>query len=279
MILSILMAVTAYSLLSLGFVLQKKGIQWMGWKGTKDKIFYSNLITWIMGFVIMNVFPIPSAIALKNLPPHIVSAFAGWGIIMLVFFSFLLLKEKLYKTDYIFSLLVVAGIVLLNYFEKSTGSVSSIPTLRVWGLVILCAVPVILIFPGLLKFLSKKVKTWVFASVSGMCAGLMVITLRLLVVNFGYEVSSYLDSIYLYLYLGSALLSFIGLQLALKNGPMIAVGPVQYSTTIIYPVFAAFLVFQQAIHPVQVLAIALIVYSVINILKNPMAWPHGMGDL
>lgn len=268
MILSIFMAVTAYSLLSLGFVLQKKGIQWMGWKGPKAKIFYSNLVTWVIGFIVMNAFPIPSAIALKNLPAHIVSAFAGWGIIMLVFFSFLLLKEKLHKTDYIFSLLVVVGIVLLNYFEKSTGSDPSIDSPRVWGLAILCAVPVILIFIGLLRFFSQKVKTWVFASVSGMCAGLMVITLRLLVVNFGYEVSSYLGSIYLYLYLGSALLSFIGLQLALKSGPMIAVGPVQYSTTIIYPVFAAFLVFQQSIHWVQILAIALIVYSVINILKR-----------
>lgn len=268
MILSIFMAVTAYSLLSLGFVLQKKGIQWMGWKGPKDKIFYSNLVTWIIGFIVMNAFPIPSAIALKNLPPHIVSAFAGWGIIMLVFFSFLFLKEKLHKTDYIFSLLVVVGIVILNYFEKSTGSDPSIATPRVWGLSILCTLPVILIFTSLLKFLSKKVKTWVFASVSGMCAGLMVITLRLLVVNFGYEVSSYLNSIYLYLYLGSALLSFIGLQLALKSGPMIVVGPVQYSTTIIYPVFAAFLVFQQPIHPVQLLAIALIIYGVINILKK-----------
>ncbi len=268
MIRSIFMAVTAYSLLSLGFVMQKKGIQWMGWKGPRDKIFYSNLVTWIMGFMVMNAFPIPSAIALKNLPPHIVSAFAGWGIIMLVFLSFLLLKEKLYKTDYIFSLLIMIGIVLLDYFEKSAGSSPSTATLQVWGLVILCVVPVILIFTSLLKFLDKKVKTWVFASVSGMSAGLMVITLRLLVVNFGYGVSSYLGSIYLYLYLGSALLSFIGLQLALKNGPMIVVGPVQYSTTIIYPVFAAFLVFRQAIHPVQVLAIALIIYGVINILKK-----------
>jgi drug/metabolite transporter (DMT)-like permease len=268
MILSILMAVTAYSLLSLGFVLQKKGIQWMGWKSPKNKIFYSSLVTWLIGFIVMNAFPIPSAIALKNLPPHIVSAFAGWGIIMLVFLSFLLLKEKLYKTDYMFSLLVVVGIVLLNYFEKSTGSGPSITTPRVWGLGILCTVPVIFIFIGLLRLLNKKVKTWIFASVSGMCAGLMVIMLRLLVVDFGYEVSSYLGSIYLYLYLGTALLSFLGLQLALKNGPMIVAGPVQYSTTIIYPVVAAFLVFQQSIHLVQIFAIILIVYGVISILKK-----------
>lgn len=268
MILSIFMAATAYSLMSLGFVLQKKGIQWLGWKGPKNKIFYSNLSIWIAGFIVLNTFPLPSAIALKNLPPYIVSAFAGWGIIMLVFFSFLLLKENLYKTDYLFSLVVVLGILLLNFFEKSHGLNPSTNTPRDWGLAILCVVPIILFFTGLFIVRTPKVKTWIFASMSGMFAGLLVIALRLLVVKFGYDVSLYLSSFYSYLYLASASLSFIGLQLALKNGSMIVAGPVQYSNTIIYPVFAALLVFQRAIHPVQVFGIVLIVFGVVSILKK-----------
>jgi drug/metabolite transporter (DMT)-like permease len=268
MILSIFMAITAYSLLSLGFVLQKKGIAWMGWKGPRDKPFYANLAVWLSGFIIMNAFPLPSAVALKTLPSHIVSAFAGWGIIMLVVFSFLLLKEKIYQSDLLFSLLVVLGIVMLNYFEKPTASTSSPANPQGWRMAVLFAIPLVFTFTGLLKFLTVKGKTWLFAAVSGTCAGLMVITLRRLVVHFGYEIPAYLGSVYLYLYLGSALLSFIGLQLALKNGPMIVAGPVQYSTTIIYPLFAALLVFQHSIHPLQILAVALIIFGVIHILKK-----------
>lgn len=259
------MACTAYSLLSLGFVMMKKGINWLGWKGPKDRIFYRALATWVTGFIIMNIYGVPSAIALKSLPPHMVSAFAGWGIVMLVFFSFLLLKEKIYKTDILFALLVVTGIFLLGYFEPTSAPVHSF---HFWGMAFLCSIPVILVFTGLLKFLSRKVKTVIFASVSGMSAGLMVVSLRLLVMKFGYKVSLYFDSIYLYLYIVFALLSFIALQLALKNGSMIAVGPVQYSANIIYPACSTLLVFQQTLHPVQVLAIAAIIYSVINILKK-----------
>lgn len=267
MIFSFLMAITAYSLLSLGFILQKKGISWMGWKGPKDKVFYSNLLTWLTGFIIMNAFPLPSAIALKTLPSHIVSAFAGWGIIMLVAFSFLFLKEKIFRSDYGYALLIVAGIVLLNLFEK-TANASPTVSSGFWGKGILFALPIILIFSGLVKTLSTKVKTWIFAAVSGMFAGLMVVTLRLLVVQFGYQVSAYIGSIYLYLYLAFALLSFIGLQLALKNGPLIVAGPVQYSATIIYPVLAALLVFQQTIDWVQFPAIVMIVFGVVSILKK-----------
>ena len=261
----VLMACTAYSLLSLGFVLMKKGIRWMGWKGTKDKTFYSNLAIWVTGFLVMNIYGVPSAVALKSLPPHIVSAFAGWGIVMLVFFSFLLLKEKIYPTDTLFALLVVLGIFFLGYFEKPAPAAHSF---YLWGMVILCALPLLLFFTGLLKFLSQKVKTVIYAAVSGVSAGFMVVSLRLLVINFGYEVSLYFDSLYLYLYIAFALLSFIALQLALKNGSMIAIGPVQYSANIIYPAAAALPVFQQSLHPIQFFAVVLIIYAVINILKK-----------
>jgi drug/metabolite transporter (DMT)-like permease len=260
------MALIAYSLLSIGFVLQKKGIHWIGWKANKDRVFYRHLFTWIIGFVIMNIYGIPSAIALKSLPPHIVSAFAGWGIVMLVFFSYLILKEKLFPGDYLFAFLIVAGIFILGYFEPITKPGTQ--SFSLWGLVLLSLLPVIVFSIAFLKTIIKKIQTASFASVSGMTAGLMVVFLRLLVLNHGYEVLRYFASPYLYLYILFALLSLISLQLALKNGAMIAIGPVQYASNIIYPLIATLVVFQQSIYPIQVIAIALIVFSVTRILKH-----------
>lgn len=265
---SILMALVAYACISTGFVLMKMGIDRMEWKGKRNKTFYKNLSLWITGFIIMNIYGVPSAVALKHLPSHIVASFAGWGIVVLVFLSHLLLKEKLAKTDIVFSLSIVAGIVLLNLFEKPSPPGTADET----AMVLLAAVPVVLftagIVGGIVSGLSPKKKTVVFASVSGISAGLMVVTLRLLVLAYGYDVALYFNSPYLYAYIGFALLSFIALQAACKNGPMMVTGPVQYSTTIIYPLPAAFLVFDRGIHPVQFLAIGLIVYSVISILKK-----------
>lgn len=258
------MALLAYTCVSAGFVLMKKGIGWMDRKKERDRRFYWDLVVWATGFIIMNIYGVPSAVALKHLPAHIVAAFAGWGIIALVFLSRFLLKEKLFKTDYIFSLLIVAGIVLLNYFEKPVKEI----TVHIPGLVVLGVLPLVLFAGGLLNRWSGKVKTPVFAAASGISAGLMVISLRLLVLKHQYQVALYFGSPYLYMYIGFALLSFITLQAALRNGPMIVIGPVQYGANIIYPLFCTLVVFHRAIHPVQFLAVALIVYSVIRILKK-----------
>jgi multidrug transporter EmrE-like cation transporter len=261
---SILMALIAYTCISAGFVLMKMGIGWMEWKIERNKTFYKNLSLWVTGFVIMNIYGVPSAVALKRLPPHIVASFAGWGIVALVFLSYFLLKEKLVKTDIVYSFLIVAGIVLLNFFEKPAPVGSPGKT----GMILLAVIPVILFITGFVGRLSAKIKTVVFAAVSGVSAGLMVVSLRLLVLAYGYDVRLYFHSVYLYAYIAFALLSFIALQAACKNGPMMVIGPVQYSTTILYPLPAAFLVFGGGIHPVQFPAIALIVFSVISILKK-----------
>lgn len=264
--LAILMALSAYTMLSLGFVMQKKGIDWMGWKGEKDHAFYRNLLVWVFGFIIMNIYGVPSAVALKTLPAHMVSAFAGWGIIMLVVFSSWILKEKMVRSDYFFAFLIVAGIFLLGVFERGTKQVlSGVDRL---GLAIMFIVPSLLFGVMLLKIWSRQAKTAGYAAVSGMCAGLMVISLGLLVLQYGYQVALYPKSLYLYLYAFAALLSLAGLQLALKNGDMIAIGPVQYGSTIIYPVLGNLLVFHQVIHFVQLIAVVIIVFSVIKILNS-----------
>lgn len=261
---SIFMALTAYSFISIGFVLMKLGIGWIGWKGKRDITFYKDLFYWIAGFIIMNIYGIPSAIALKRLPPHIVAACAGWGIVVLVFLSRLLLKEKLFKMDWAFSLLIVAGIFLLNFFERS----SSTDIINTTGMIFLSSIPVILFIPGLSSRLSFKMKTLIFALVSGISAALMVVFLRLLVLQYQFQIALYFNSPYLYLYIGFALFSFIALQVACKCGPMMVIGPVQYSANIIYPALAALLIFDRLINLIQFLSIGLIVYSVINILKR-----------
>ena len=253
-------------MLSLGFVLQKKGIAWMGWKKEKTRLYYTNLSIWVTGFLVMNVYGVPSAIALKSLPPHIVAAFAGWGIVMLVFFSRIFLKEKIFKSDYFYAVAIIVGIFILGYFEPEKPAGKQV--LDVLNLVLLVAVPVLLFLFALPKRLSKRLKRVFYASVSGMTAGLMVVSLRLLVMRLGYDVGLYFSSVFLYLYIFSALLSLVSLQLALKCGTMIAVGPVQYAANIIYPVFATLLVFHQPLHIIQVPAVALIVYAVVFLLKK-----------
>lgn len=264
----ILMALSAYTMLSLGFVLMKKGVQWLGWQGKKNNLYYQHLIRWTMGFLIANIYGLPSALALKSLPAHIVAAFAGWGIVMLVLFSFLILKEKIYSSDYFHAIVIVGGIILLAFFEKKGSTLGLFLPVNQIGLGVLCLVPIVLFGLGMMKPGAKRLQVVGLAAVSGMSAGMMVVSLRLLVMEMGYHVARYFSSGYLYIYIMFALLALVALQLALKNGSMIVIGPVQYSANIIYPVLATLLVFEQGIQWVQGVGIALILYGVIFILKK-----------
>ncbi len=297
---AIFMALTAYTLLSVGIVLMKKGVPCLGWKGKKERRFYSYLGTWVSGFLIMNLNGIPNAIALKTLPPHIVSASAGWGIIVLIFFSSWLLKEKIYKTDYLFTFLIVLGIFVLNFFEQETAGGNLLSSVSFTGLIILSIIP--FLFLPLLLFKrsegkdsassdhressnheekeeagfagtfsragSKKLKTVVYAVVSGLSAGLLVVFLKMLVLTYGFQVGRFFGSVYLYLYIFFALLSVVALQFANKSGDMIVIGPVQYTGQIVYPALSTYVVFGQSLAPGQAAAIFLIIYSVNKILQK-----------
>ena len=262
--LSVFMALFAYTLLSTGFVLMKRGISWIGFKGEKDKAFYRNLILWIVGFILINIYVIPNTVALKFLPPHLVSSMAGWGIIVMIFFSYLILKEKLYRSDYFYTILIVVSIVFLHVFEYQ----ESEEIVNISVLIAVAFLPLFLLLPALLRCVSKRVKTILFAALSGISAGLIIVMLKVLVILAGFDIPSYFSLPYFYLYLFFSLGAFITLQVAYKLGQMMTVGPIQYSAVIIYPALCSFLVFGKHINLAQTVAIAAIIYGVVAILKK-----------
>jgi drug/metabolite transporter (DMT)-like permease len=189
---------------------------------------------------------------------------AGWGIIILIFFSYLILKEKLYRSDYFYTILIVISIVLLHFFERQESEEKVIiPVLAA-----VSVLPLLLLFPALLRFVPRRVKTILMAALSGISAGLIIVTLKVLVTFSGFAVSTYFSSPYFYWYLFFSLVAFITLQVAYKLGKMMTVGPIQYSATIIYPVICSFLVFGKQINLVQIVAIAAIIFSVVAILRK-----------
>lgn len=261
---SILLTILAYTLLSTGFVFMKKGIVWIGYKGEKDKTYYRNLFTWISGFLLINIFIVPNTVALRYLDPHIVSSIAGWGVVFMVFLSHALLKEKLYSSDFSYSVLIFISIIFLNLYENQEGGM----TVNIPLLTIMASLPFFLFAPVFINSISKRIKTIIYAAVSGISTGMIIVTMKVLVSLRGFHVGSYFSSPYLYLYLLFSLTAFISLQVAYKKGVMMLVGPVQYSAAIIYPVLCSYLVFSNRINFIQLAAISAIVYSVIAILKK-----------
>ena len=262
---ALIMAAAAYSFISVGFILQKKGISWIGWKGRKDRSYFKNLGVWTAGFILMNGYGIPSAVALTSLPPHIVSAFAGWGIIVLVFLSHLFLRETVRRSDFFYSLAVIGGIVLMNISEPPVQSETisaDVPT------ILFFATPLSVFLCSLILLSSDKLKNFFYALVSGCSAGMMVISLKGLVQLHEYRLTEYPGSVYLYLYIFYAVLSFVSLQISLRTGPVMITGQIQYSMTIIYPYAGLLIVFSGETGVLQPVSIGLITWGVVKMVKN-----------
>jgi multidrug transporter EmrE-like cation transporter len=262
--LSLFFTLLAYSLISIGFVLMKKGISWINTKGKKDKSYYKNLLTWIIGFLVLNSSIVPNTIALKDLEPHIVSAFAGWGVIVLVFLSSMVLKEKIYKSDFIFTLVIFVSILLLNIFEPKKDQT----TVQIPYFISVSVLPFFILAPAFFKKASRRLKTILFASVSGISTGMIIVSVKALVTFSGFHVKLYFSSPYFYIYLFFSLAAFLTLQVSYKLGHMMLVGPVQYSTSIIYPALCSFFVFENHITMIQTASLLLIIFGTANIMKR-----------
>jgi multidrug transporter EmrE-like cation transporter len=233
------LAFAAYAVLAAGMILMKKGIAWIGHKGPKDGAWRRDLWTWIAGFLLSNLYVVPSLMALSALTPHIVGAFAGSGVVVLVLLASAVLGEKLHRSDILYTAVVVLSIILLNVYEPSSGKgVLNIPLLAAAS-----AFPLLLFTP-------------------------IVVLIKTVVETHGFRIAEYLRSPYVYLYLFFSLTAFIALQLAFRIGSMMRTGPVQYGSSIVYPAVCSALVFGNVIRPVQVAALAAIVLAVAGLLRK-----------
>jgi len=197
----------------------KKGISWIGYKGRKNKPYFKDLFTWIAGFLLINIYIVPNTIALKTLDPHIVSAMAGWGVIVLVFLSKIFLEEKLFRSDYYFTLLIFISIIILNVFEYEEAGKS----FNTAFLIISASLPFLLFIPAFMKAFSKKTRTLLFAAISGISTGMIIVTLKVVVSESGFLIREYFSSPYFYLYLLFSITAFISLQIAYKMGLMMSI--------------------------------------------------------
>ena len=270
---SLLVAALAYSLLSAGMVLEKKGVVWIGFRGPKNPAYFKNLFIWILGFLLVNLSIVPNTMALKTLSPHIVASVAGWGVAVMVILSRFLLGERLYAADFLDTALIVGAIVVLNLFEKRNAD----DVIRGSYLIAVAAAPFVILAFSFLKDVSHKTRAVLLAAVSGLCTGMITVSMKVLVLLFGFRVGAYFASPYLYLYLLFSIAAFVTLQLAFRAGAMMLAGPAQYSAAIIYPVIGSILVFISRLHPVQPAAILAIVALSGRILRRhwqPAAGGH-----
>ncbi len=262
---AILLALTGSTIASVGMVLQKKGIPWIGSnkKDKQDK--RKHFWIWLTGiFLAYIVAAVPNSIAAQTLPPHIITSMAGWDIVLIVFLSGLILKEQVFKTDYLYSMVIV-GMTLFIAFRSEPVSYF---TINLPVMIILFLVPGLVLLPLLFKTVDDKVKSVLLSIFAGSMSGVAIVYFNMLMrdlFTWGFDKIP-LDVLLLYAF--SAVLGAIGEQASYSIGEMTIVASIRLSFFIVYPIFGSMLLFSSKADILQFIAVFIIILACYVMFKK-----------
>lgn len=268
---AILLALLGSTIASVGMVLQKKGISWIGLrkKGKTDsrKLFW----IWLSGIILAYIVAaVPNSIAAQTLAPHIITSMAGWDIVLIVFLSGLILKEQVYKSDYFYALVIV-GMTLLIALRSETVTYfkAHLPVM-----IILFLVPGIALLPLIFKTMDDKAKSTLLAIFAGSMSGVAIVYFNMLMRDLFNWGLGKLPIDVLILYLFSAILGAIAEQASYSIGKMTIVASFRLSFYIVYPIFGSLLLFSSKADVLQFIAVLIIILACFAMLKRRGSQPH-----
>lgn len=262
-------SILSYFILSLGFVLQKKGIHWLSNKEKSTQQYKTDRILWFVGLVLVNVAPMINFLALKELSSAVVTAVSGLNIIFTIFLSRTLLGSVIYASDYFYSGLIALSIAGIQLFSFSGTQIKGI--FFPYFFQILPILLFVIYFLLKLLFQNKKLlmlNTILLSLIAGSMTGYMIILMKILQIQTRMKISLFFISPYFYFYLICGLFSFIAISMAYKIGNIMLISPIQYSSMVFYPFIASYCIFSLKLHTSEVIFFSVIILCVVLIIKN-----------
>ncbi|NHJ33050.1 MAG: hypothetical protein FK732_09310 [Asgard group archaeon] len=262
--LAIIFAILSYSMLNIGFVLQKKAAaalpkieEQSTWQNLKN--FLTNK-TWLLGFILINVQWFLFLFAVEFGSLSLVTPMAGVGLIVLVIFSYFYLKEPI-KMPEIFGILsIIAGVVILGAVSSESEPTYTLIEmngfLKQSSAIIFIIVFTVIMIGMVLFSLIKKIPIIgaLFGLASGLASGLGVIFTK--AVTGGFDTSNFwltfVDAlkqwewwIYFILLLGFNITSTIFLQLGYQKSKAVIVSPLFSMASLVTPVIGGLVIFSE----------------------------------
>ncbi len=266
----ILLALSGSTIASIGMVLQKKGIPWIGLKkkGRPDrKLFW----IWLLGiFLAYIVAAVPNSIAAQTLAPHIITSMAGWNIVLIVFLSGYFLKEQVFKTDYVLSLVIVAMTLIIALRSKPVEYFrTNLPMM-----ILLFLMPGLVLIPLLFKAINNKIKSVLLSIFAGTMSGVAIVYFNMLMRElFSWGIAK-LPLDVLVLYVLSAILGAVAEQASYSTGNMTVVTSIRLSLFIVYPIVGSILLFNTQADLVQFISIFFIILACYAMFRKRLGQPQ-----
>ncbi|HMF30399.1 MAG TPA: DMT family transporter [Candidatus Lokiarchaeia archaeon] len=260
---AIILALLAYTMLNIGLVMQKKGASDLPQVEHQSltsniKNFATNKI-WMVGLILTSVQYLLYLLALDYGSLSLVSAFTGWGIVVLVLFSFFYLKEPLSRVEAACIAVVAGGVVVLGLTSPNVGVKLDPSTVNQ-----ILAQPVSIVFLAVIVafcfcpvIFSWKRGFWHADVILGACSGVAnsigaifanALVAFISVDNIGGTLGSAMGSglfwLFLFLVLAGNMISMVYQQIAYQKGQANLILPLYTIVSTVVPVLSGIIMFQ-----------------------------------
>lgn len=248
----------AYTVQSIGKGFHKLGINKMILKaGPGNRLKQSG--TWIMGTVLMAVYMVSQWIALLLTPVNVIAPLDGLSLVVLLLFSWKVLKEPITAPGILGAALVIAGTVLSALAFKWNASTVLVVPDQVTLFLVNMIIPIV----GCLAVaIAVKVKSRLSGVVAGLVAGILIametISKRLSSVP-DTAISATFSALAILYAVGSLTINQVGYAKGMAN----VVVPCATSTSVIFAIILGLVLLGETVNGVQVLGMALIIPGIV----------------
>lgn len=255
-IIGLILGLIAYICLDIGKGIQKYAIE--GFK-EENSLKKKNSGIWVVGTILTSFYMFIQWAALFFAPINIVAPLEGVGLIVLLLFSYYILKEQITPIEISGVFFIIVGTVLVTLFNINVGSLSmsdfNLPFF-------LCFSIIILVIEAILIFISKlndyKLVGIIIALTAGTTNALQTVSKRITTIP---EMTLYF-TLATFIF---ALLTLLITQYAFTKAKANQVVPCFTSTSIILASLMSILALNGSISWIQVIGIILIVIGIILI--------------
>jgi len=270
-----LLALAGNFVLSLGMVLQKRHVGWLGRKGGLGRESRRDRRGWTAGFVLMNLAPVFNYFALLGLAPNVVAAMIGSSVAFTTLLAALVLKERigarrLCWTGGLFAALALAGLsgeaAGASFSPAALAACVALPPAA--GLLLAVARERSRRRGPSKRGLSKRGLAAALAAAAGAAGGSMVLSMRAVQLSAGGSLSGWFGTPYLYGYAVAGIAAFALIQLAYKGGEMSSVSPVFYGMQVLWPALSSYAVFAAPFDLIEALSFGAIALAILFISRS-----------
>jgi drug/metabolite transporter (DMT)-like permease len=255
-LIGLIIGIFAYVIEYIGKGIQKYSIE--GWKVDKS-LKSKHTGYFIIGTIMTSLYVFIQWAALIFAPVNLIAALEGIGLVVLIIFSYFVLKEKISNKQIIGIILILIGTVFITFFSANTDDIQyddfNLTSFNFFSLAI-----IIVEIAGILasRYNNYKAAGLIIGFTAGTFMALQTVTKRITAIP-----DPVLTLVFTFLSFGVTLLTFLFTQIAFAKAKANIVIPCFISASIIIAILIGVIALSEEIILIQVFGIVIVVIGVI----------------